>query len=324
VATERNDHLSAEGIQAFLESELPKAEAALIREHLSSCARCEAEVEAFRLLFAELGELPELAPSEHFAERVMGELPGRLARPLVRETEAAASGAGFAGWLRARLPGARSTTDHPPSGWLQDYVEGVAPRRQRTRVEAHLAACSTCETEAAEWRNLFGRIEALPEFAPSGDFGERVMARVRIPEPAATPAPADPLRTRAVDLARRIRPKSRRGWAIAGGIAMAPGVALATVGYLIMAHPLLTFGYLAAFLWWQVSGALSAFAGGFAGWLMENVTTFQAYSAVEALLASPAIAALSLLTLGGLMLAALWIVYRNLILTPTVAGHDAR
>lgn len=337
MTTERNDHLSAEGIQAFLEGELPNAEASALQDHVSSCARCGAEVEAFRLLFAELGTLPELVPSEHFAERVMGELPSRLERPLIAERPERAERAGQAeraragaksrlgAWLGGFLPQGVQGSAHPSDASLQDYIEGVLPKRQQAGVLAHVSACGDCELEVQEWRRLFGSIEALPEFAPAEDFRERVMARVRVPEPAPATVPAHAaVRDQARALVERVRPRTRRGWAMAAGIAMSPGLAFAAVTYLIMSHPLLTFGYLAAFLWWQVTGALSTLATAILNPVLESVTTFRAFQAMEALVASPAMATASLITLGALMMTALWIFYRNFILSPTVAGHDAR
>lgn len=332
MTTERNDHLSAEGIQAFLEGELPDVEAGAVQEHVGSCARCRAEVEAFQLLFAELGALPEMAPSEHFAERVMGNLPPHLVNAPVPEPASSREQAhapgrsakeGLGGWLRALIPQGSATPAHPSSERLQDYAEGMLPGRRGGKVAAHVAACAACETEVSGWNDLFSTIEALPELAPAEDFGERVMAEVRIPAPS-SPAPAHAIRDQALELLERVRPRSRRGWALAGGVAISPGIAFAVVSYLIVSHPLLTFGYLAAFLWWQVTGALSALASGIMSPILESATMFRIYGAVESLVTSPGVAALSFATLGMLMMTALWIFYRNFILSPTVAGHDAR
>ena len=67
-------HLTAEAIQAFLDDALSLGERARVQEHATSCGRCQAEMEAWRLLYSELGELPELSPAPNFGERVLAGL----------------------------------------------------------------------------------------------------------------------------------------------------------------------------------------------------------------------------------------------------------
>ncbi|MEN8376619.1 MAG: hypothetical protein ABFS34_14325 [Gemmatimonadota bacterium] len=58
-------------LEALAESSLPEADRATVASHVETCERCAAEVEQFRVLFAALAELPQLAPSADFADRVM-------------------------------------------------------------------------------------------------------------------------------------------------------------------------------------------------------------------------------------------------------------
>lgn len=67
----RTDHPSEQLLQEHADGVLAAAELAGVEAHLAACARCRAELEAWRLVFAELAELPRLAPSAGFAERVM-------------------------------------------------------------------------------------------------------------------------------------------------------------------------------------------------------------------------------------------------------------
>ena len=67
----RKTHLTAERIQAFLDDALSRNERAEVQEHATSCGRCQAEVEAWQLLYAELGGLPELSPAPNFGDRVL-------------------------------------------------------------------------------------------------------------------------------------------------------------------------------------------------------------------------------------------------------------
>ena len=48
----------------------------------------------------------------------------------------------------------------------------------------HLAQCAACLTAAERERKLFREIAQLERFAPSADFADRVIARVRIPTPS--------------------------------------------------------------------------------------------------------------------------------------------
>ncbi len=67
-------HLTAERIQAFLDDALSRDERAEVQEHATTCGRCTAEVEAWQLLYSELGELPELSPAPNFGDRVLAGL----------------------------------------------------------------------------------------------------------------------------------------------------------------------------------------------------------------------------------------------------------
>lgn len=48
----------------------------------------------------------------------------------------------------------------------------------------HLAECAACLAAADHERKLLLELARLPRFAPSAEFAERVMARVRIPTPS--------------------------------------------------------------------------------------------------------------------------------------------
>jgi anti-sigma factor RsiW len=155
-----NRHLDADLMQAFLDGELTAQAEATAREHLSSCARCRSEMEAWKLLMDQLAELDELNPSTTFADQVMARL--ELApepSPLeILETAPAPV--------------------HLAARELQDFVEGVLPLAAAGRVEEHLAGCSACNEEYQAWSELFAGLESLPVFAPSEAFADQVMARV--------------------------------------------------------------------------------------------------------------------------------------------------
>ncbi len=54
---------------------------------------------------------------------------------------------------------------------------GVAPLR------AHVRSCASCRLEFDRARDLMVALDALPDFAPSANFSDRVMAQVQVFEP---------------------------------------------------------------------------------------------------------------------------------------------
>jgi len=65
-------------VQDWLDGTLEPEAAARFEAHLAGCAECEAEVAAFRVVFAELRSLPLLDPRPELFQRIMAEvLPHR-------------------------------------------------------------------------------------------------------------------------------------------------------------------------------------------------------------------------------------------------------
>lgn len=54
---------------------------------------------------------------------------------------------------------------------------GVAPLR------AHVRQCASCDTELSKARELMVMLDTLPDFAPSPQFADRLMAQVQVFEP---------------------------------------------------------------------------------------------------------------------------------------------
>lgn len=69
--SETLNHLSEERLHGFVEDSLDGAERAAVDRHLTACTRCRGEVDELRSLFLAFQELPVLAPSAGFADRVM-------------------------------------------------------------------------------------------------------------------------------------------------------------------------------------------------------------------------------------------------------------
>lgn len=214
-------HLTAERIQAFLDDALSRDERAELQEHSTFCGRCQAELEAWQLLYTELGDLPELTPQTDFRERVLAGLDTAV--------PATSAEQGRFGWRRRR---AARAAEHLSPERLQDYVEGLLPAGQMARTSTHLEACGVCRSEEVQWRSLIGNIEALPVIAPSSAFAGRVMSQVRLGH-LVRPVAAKTVQGRALAWANRLVPRTQRAWAVISGIALTPATVVALLAYAV-------------------------------------------------------------------------------------------
>ena len=139
-------------MQAFLDGELPSRDAAFVEEHLAACARCSAEVDGWRVLFEDLGQLRDVGPGEGFSERVLSGLT--------------------LGGLGAHVEAERLTA----------FLDGALAEPPAREVEAHLRACAACTEEADAWIGVLQRLDRLERFAPAEGFAARVMDEVQLPE----------------------------------------------------------------------------------------------------------------------------------------------
>jgi anti-sigma factor RsiW len=308
-------HLTGETFQAYLEGELEAARKGEVETHLADCRRCAAELEGWTLLFRELNELPALGPSPAFRERVLSQVPVRGAQ----EAPVEARTPGLLERLRTRLAGVgRSASEHLAPERIQELVEGALSGSRARRAAAHLAACGSCQAEAESWQALFRTLDELPVLDPSPEFGARVMAAVDVKAVAERARVArTPLWKRlpapALAAARRLVPSTRKGWALAGGALAAPAVALVVAVGAVVAHPLLTVGDLVAFTLWRLGDLMGAAGTWALGQVVANPLLAQAWGFVEVLAASPGVAVGGLLAVWTAMLAATWVLYRNVV-----------
>lgn len=301
-----DEHLGAETLQALLEGELSTGERAQAEEHLASCARCSAELDGWRLLFGELGELLTLSPTAGFRERVMAEVQPRP--PL------------SVGARVAALVGFHPSGRHPSSERLQDFVDGVLPQRQAARVRAHLDVCPGCDEDAAGWRALATYLDDVPRLAPADGFAERVMAGVRVAMPVPVKAPEW---RRVLAAAWSVVPKTRRAWAALCGVAVTPMTILGLLLWTIFTSPGITAGGLASFAWWKASALLGAAWGALSKAVLESQGLFDAYSFLGSLVHSPAAVAVVFLLFSAGTVSAACVLYRNLVPTRQVEGRYA-
>jgi anti-sigma factor RsiW len=299
-------HLTSEQIQEFLDRQLTREEEAAAQEHLSACTHCQSEVEAWGLLFSDLGSLPELDPGPAFLHAVLQQAP-------VREPV----GAGARGWLAARKA-RRLDEAHIPPGSIQDYLEGLLPTQPAARLEAHLASCETCRCQVVEWDGLMESMGPLGHFAPAPGFAERVMAQVMVPSPA-------PLRDRSLASLpgrawawiRSVLPQTRHGWAVAGGVASAPTITLMALTYLVFSRPLMTPGNFGSYLLWKATGLLDSIPALVASFISQSSILLGFFSVLEPVVTSPVLLGLGGLVFSLISAGALWVLYKNLLATPT-------
>lgn len=269
-------------------------------------------MEAWRLLYSELGGLADLSPAPNFQDRVLAGLDTAV--------PAASAEKRVFGWLRRR---AVRVAEHLGPERLQDYVEGLLPARQMARVSAHLEACGDCRGEEEQWRGLIQGIEKLPVMAPSRAFAGRVMDQIRIGQ-LVRPVAARTAQGRTLAWAGRLLPQTQKAWAVISGIAFTPLTISALLAYAVFSNPLVTPQGLASFLWWRISGGATAMWGFLADGLIESGLAFNAYSILDLLVGAPAVTAMVSVSFAGATGLAGWVLYRNLMTTRAVDGDYAK
>ncbi len=278
-------HLSAERMQAFLEGDLPARERAGFEEHLAACARCSAELEGWRALFADLSGLASPAPRADFADRVMA---------------------------RVQMP---ATADHLTADVLQDFVDGLLPARHAAHVRAHVDGCPSCTRELEGWQRVVAALARLDRFAPREGFAARVMAAVRLPSAVPAAAPVSLWATagaRALVLARRMVPRTRRAWAALSGVAVTPAVIFGLVFYSLFSHPTLTVQALVSFALWQLGDLFALGWNAVSGTALELGSTLGTGSVVDLIAGSPLVVAGGALVYSAVAAIALRVLYKNL------------
>ena len=284
-------------MQAFLDGDLPRPEAARMEAHVDDCARCQSELSTWQDLFDDLGELVSLAPSPVFRGRILDALPAEgSARSRARRAAEATSVAG----------------SHITSGRLQDYLDSPLAARVTARIDAHLDTCAVCRSELASLRKVSQVLDSVPALAPSPEFGLRVMAAWRVEQMVQVAMAPTTRWGHVMAWARSRAPSSRQGWAAVMGVATAPAVVFALLIQSVFASPLVTLGNLAAFARLKMADAMVALSGQIAPTLEAAGLDGFAGLTLEAL-SSPTVAAGAATVASGLTFAALWVVYRSLI-----------
>ena len=308
----RDEHLSVEVLQAFLEGDLTRREGASVEEHLGSCARCSSELEVWRSLFSELTSLTSLRPHEGFRDRVMADvrIPGPI--PLAARVRKR---------IAVLVPG--RADGHISADRLQGMLEGLLPTRQVARMQAHLSSCGQCARQADSWRSVFVTLDRLPRLAPGEQFASRVMAGLRMPAPIAASVRVPAWQT-AVAWAGKLVPQRRKAWAAISGVAVAPAVTAGLVFSALASHPTLTPGSLASYAWWQFGDIVLAGWATLSAFAAEIAQASGTLSLFDALAAAPLVVAAGLLLYAAACAFALRVLYKHVYATNPLDGRYAQ
>jgi predicted anti-sigma-YlaC factor YlaD len=112
---------------------------------------------------------------------------------------------------------------------LTDYVDDALSPDSRAEVERHLAGCTDCAAQVAEFRALFVALEELPPLILERDLAPAVLAAIQ-------PAPAPAYRLKGL------------GWVLAGQLALAAVLMVALWQWVV---PSLGELQLATQVWWS-------------------------------------------------------------------------
>ena len=301
------DHLSAEGLQGFLEGELSSTEHSAVEEHLELCRRCSADVDVWRVLFSKLGSLQVIRPHEGFQERVMAgvHLPVRI--PLVAR-------------VRARISGLipRASEGHISHDRLQEKFEGSLSSRQVAQIDAHLGSCEACAGQAKAWQAVFSSLDELDRLEPSAGFADRIMEGVR-QSTRPTSGASERVWGWAACWDAVCAPKTSRAWGVLAGAGVTPALALGFIVYLIFSYTLLTPGALAYYSWWQMTNLVAWAWTGLPGLALESGLVLEVYNlfrgVADVMSTRVVLGALGLYSVG--IVFALSVIYKQLIVTRT-------
>jgi hypothetical protein len=209
-----------------------------------------------------------------------------------------------------------SELEHPSAESLQGYVEGATGAAERALLESHLGACAQCSGELEEWRALYATLAALPQLSPTAGFTDHVMAGVKVR--AAAPFWAEWL-AGARQLAERLTPRTASAWALASAFIMLPLLLGGGVVTWLVSKDYITAQSLWVFMTDRTASGLQSLGASALTALLETSVASWLMEQTRSLAASVGARGLGALGVGvgGLTMASLWIIYRNLFRTPT-------
>jgi anti-sigma factor RsiW len=149
-----------------------------------------------------------------------------------------------------------NSTAHLTEWTLELLAESALPESEAAQAKRHLEQCDRCSAELEAYRVLASALSELPRFAPSVEFSDAVMARVKM-------APVtDPIYTRVV----RLLPTTPRGWGMLVAAAVAPALPLIALVAWVLTQPLVSL----AGLWQWTSDQVVETAQMMAAYIVER------------------------------------------------------
>lgn len=213
----------------------------------------------------------------------------------------------------------REMTKHPEPARLEALADGTLPQAERGSVDAHVQACGRCAAEVEDFRQLFAALAELPRVAPSAGFEDRVMARVRV---AKAPAGAVADRPSLADRLRALVPSRRMRWSLAAAFSAFPVLGTGAAVAWLATEPSLSIQA----LWIFAAERFGAAASGAAAWAVEGLAATRVAGWLSAfgkglVAVGPGQLGAAALALALLTAASAWVLYSNLIRTPTRERH---
>jgi anti-sigma factor RsiW len=206
-------------------------------------------------------------------------------------------------------------TFHPESGQLQDFIEGSLDKPSAAVLESHVLGCAYCQKEVADLRSVFTALARMERFSPGLGFANRVMAQVKLPEP---------WYARAGRYAAGFAPRTTRGWAFASGLLALPLIGMGTLMLWVLSKPYVTGEGLIAFALKQTGTSLAVFGRNALSTIIQSDITLLLTRLAESVLsAGLAGAGAVVASFAGMIALSAWILYQNLIRTPTRRSNYA-
>jgi hypothetical protein len=207
-------------------------------------------------------------------------------------------------------------TEHLSTESLQGFAEGALAASERASLAAHVAGCSRCAAELAEWRTLFATLAALPQLVPAPDFANRVLAQVTIP--ARAPVWVQ-WQAAGRQLAQRLAPRSTRAWALASAFMILPLLVGGGVTAWLISKDYITAQSLWVFITDRTASSMQTLGASALTALLESSFAAWLVQQGRALAEAAGLRGLGVLaaSVGGLIVLSMWVLYRNLFRTPS-------
>lgn len=119
-------------------------------------------------------------------------------------------------------------TQRPSSHLTFDEFDALLTGGASSTAERHLATCADCAASLEAQRDIVARLDALPFFSPSEQFGDQVLQQVVIP---------DPFALRSLEGARARLLGNRQALAAAASVILTAGVAMLASILWSLSHP---------------------------------------------------------------------------------------